>query len=85
MKFALLASLMALAAAAPPAAMHVAQRVPLHDGGWDILTVDPVSHRVLISRSDGVDAVDTRTGGCCAVYPDDFEASLPGEESCQQM
>src|SRR5436190_18543083 len=62
MKSALLASFLALAVAAPPAAMSVVQRVPLHDGGWDILTVDPVSHRVLISRSDGVDAVDTRTG-----------------------
>jgi DNA-binding beta-propeller fold protein YncE len=41
---------------------QLAQRIPLHDGGWDILTVDPASKRVLISRSDGVDAVDTRTG-----------------------
>lgn len=40
----------------------VVRHIPLHDGGWDILTVDPASKRVLISRSDGVDAVDTRTG-----------------------
>lgn len=50
-----------LASAAAPIP-GVVQRIPLHDGGWDILTVDPASNRVLISRSDGVDAVDTRTG-----------------------
>ena len=61
MKSAFVAALAALTAAAPPA-LHVVQRIPLHDGGWDILTVDTASHRVLISRSDGVDAVDTRTG-----------------------
>ena len=49
-------------AAAPPPAPTVTQRIPLHDGGWDILTVDPENHLVLIGRSDGVDAVDTRTG-----------------------
>src|SRR5438105_8372660 len=47
--------------AAAAAGMQVVQRIPLHDGAWDILTVDPASHRMLISRSDGVDAVDTRT------------------------
>lgn len=49
----------AIGASAVP---QVVQRIPLHDGGWDILTVDPENHHVLISRSDGVDAVDTRTG-----------------------
>jgi DNA-binding beta-propeller fold protein YncE len=49
------------AAAASPMP-KVVRQIPLHDGGWDILTVDPASNRVLISRSDGVDAVDTRTG-----------------------
>jgi DNA-binding beta-propeller fold protein YncE len=51
-----------LLAAAPTVVPTVAQRVPLNDGGWDILAVDPEGHRVLIGRSDGVDAVDTRTG-----------------------
>jgi len=55
----------ASAAAALP---QVVQRIPLHDGGWDILTVDPEYHRVLISRSDGVDAVDTRTGAVTAHF-----------------
>jgi YVTN family beta-propeller protein len=49
-------------AAAPSAFPSVVQRIPLHDGGWDILTVDPVTHRVFISRSDGVDAVNTLGG-----------------------
>lgn len=43
-------------------APQVVQRIPLHDGGWDILTVDPETHRVFVSRSDGVDEIDTRTG-----------------------
>lgn len=67
MKSAFLAVLAtSILAAAPattaPAVPQVAQRIPLRDGGWDILTVDSENHRVLISRSDGVDAVDTRTG-----------------------
>lgn len=53
----------AFASAALP---QVAQHIALHDGGWDILTVEPTSKRVLISRSDGVDAVETTTG---AVIP----------------
>jgi DNA-binding beta-propeller fold protein YncE len=49
------------ACAAPPV-QQVVKRIPLHDGGWDLLAVDPDAHRVLIARSDGVDAVDTVTG-----------------------
>jgi DNA-binding beta-propeller fold protein YncE len=57
------ASVLALGRAdVAPSIPQVAQRIPLHDGGWDILTVNPASHRVLVSRIDGVDAVDTRTG-----------------------
>ena len=55
-----------LIGAAPPQ-QQVVQRIALHDGGWDILTVDPDTHKVFVSRSDGVDAIDTRTG---AVTPD---------------
>lgn len=44
------------------AAPQIVQRIALEDGGWDILTVDPNTKRVLISRSNGVDAVDMRTG-----------------------
>jgi len=63
----LLLMLVSVAATAPgpssaAAVPKVQQRIALHDGGWDILTVDPASHRVLVSRADGVDAIDTRTG-----------------------
>jgi DNA-binding beta-propeller fold protein YncE len=58
----LLLACFALLIAAAPAAPSVVQHIPLYDGGWDILTVDPANHRVLVSRSDGVDAIDTRTG-----------------------
>jgi DNA-binding beta-propeller fold protein YncE len=57
-----------LLAAAPPggAVPQVAQRIPLHDGGWDILTADSETHRVFVARADGVDAIDTRTGAVTA-------------------
>ena len=58
----LLALTAALLVAAAPPPPQVVQRIPLHDGGWDILTVDPETHKVFVSRSDGVDAIDTRTG-----------------------
>jgi Uncharacterized conserved protein len=54
------------AAGAAPALPTVAIRIALHDGGWDALTVDPASRRVLVARSDGVDAVDFRTGAVTA-------------------
>jgi len=63
MKFKILVcSALFLLGAAPPAVPSLVQRIPLHDGGWDILTVDPENHRVLIGRTDGVDAVETTTG-----------------------
>jgi DNA-binding beta-propeller fold protein YncE len=62
MKSPLLAFSAALLVAAAPPVPQVAQRIPLHDGGWDILTVDPETHTVFVSRSEGVDAIDTRTG-----------------------
>ena len=67
MKMLLLGLSAALLVAAAPPQQQVVQRIALHDGGWDILTVDPESHRVFVSRTDGVDAIDTRTG---AVTPD---------------
>jgi DNA-binding beta-propeller fold protein YncE len=51
-----------LVAAAPPTGPRVVQRIPLRDGGWDILTVDPQTHRVFVPRSDGVDAINTLAG-----------------------
>ncbi|HET7317303.1 MAG TPA: hypothetical protein VFI88_07755 [Sphingomicrobium sp.] len=58
-------SLLALSAvfvvAAAPTVPQLVRRIPLHDGGWDILTIDPQTHRLFVSRSDGVDAIDTRT------------------------
>jgi YVTN family beta-propeller protein len=72
MKSAFLAVLAASTLTGPaisaPAVPQVAQRIPLHDGGWDILTVDPENHHVLIARADGVDAVDTRTGAVTARF-----------------
>lgn len=57
----LLLACSALLLGAAPAHQQVVQRIPLHDGGWDILTVSPETHKVFVSRSDGVDAIDTRT------------------------
>lgn len=67
MKFACLALcaialLAVMPATAAPKVPRVVKRIPLHDGGWDLLAVDPEAHRVLIARSDGIDSVDTTTG-----------------------
>lgn len=64
MRFAslLLTSFLSISAAIVPAVPKIAERIALHDGGWDALTVDPASRRVLIARTDGVDAIDSRTG-----------------------
>lgn len=53
-------------AAAAPSTPQLVSRIPLHDGGWDALTVDPASRQVLLARTDGVDAIDTRTGAVSA-------------------
>lgn len=54
----------ALAQTAPCAAQQyqVVARLPAGDGGWDLLSVDPVSQRVYVGRPDGVTAIDLKTG-----------------------
>jgi YVTN family beta-propeller protein len=49
------------AAAAAPHYRVVAQ-LPAGDGGWDILSVDPVDQRLYVGRPDGVTAIDLKTG-----------------------
>ena len=39
-----------------------ASSIPLPDGRWDLLSVDPVHHRVLIARGDSVTIVDLTNG-----------------------
>src|SRR5436305_4094926 len=57
---------LAAAFAAPAAAAaphyHVVAQLPAGDGGWDILSVDPVDQRLYVGRPDGVTAIDLRTG-----------------------
>jgi YVTN family beta-propeller protein len=51
-------------AAAPAAALHyhVVAQLAAGDGGWDILSVDPVDQRLYVGRPDGVTAIDLKTG-----------------------
>jgi DNA-binding beta-propeller fold protein YncE len=49
------------AIAAPPA-YSVAGTYKAADGGWDILSVDPVAHRLYVARRDHVTAVDLQSG-----------------------
>jgi YVTN family beta-propeller protein len=61
--FPILASAIALLAATPAAPdMRIVQRIAGPDGGWDLLSVDPETHRLFVARSDGVMAVDLATG-----------------------
>jgi len=61
-----LASLVVALATAPADAAapqyHFVAQLPAGDGGWDILSVDPVDRRLYIGRTDGVTAIDLRTG-----------------------
>ena len=54
----------ALFAATPAAAQayRVAGQLPAGDGGWDLLSVDPVAQRLYVARPDGVTAIDLRGG-----------------------
>jgi DNA-binding beta-propeller fold protein YncE len=47
-------------AAAP--AHHVAEKLPLPDGGWDLASFDAALGRVYVARSDAVTAIDVRSG-----------------------
>jgi YVTN family beta-propeller protein len=54
----------ALVHAVPVAAQqyHVAAQLPAGDGGWDLLSVDPVAQRLYVARPDGVTAIDLKSG-----------------------
>lgn len=55
---------LAAPAAAAPAAPHyaVTGSIAGPDGGWDLLTVDPVAHRLFVARSATVTMVDLAHG-----------------------
>src|SRR5690348_13993792 len=57
-------SIAAMGVPAPAASpsYHVVARLAAGDGGWDILSVDPVDGRLYIGRPDGVTAIDLKTG-----------------------
>ena len=61
-----MASFAASFATAPAAAAqphyHVVAQLPAGDGGWDILSVDPIDQRLYVGRPDGVTAIDLKTG-----------------------
>ncbi len=57
------ASTASLAAAPQPVASYgLVERIKVPDGGFDFVSFDPVLHRVYVSRSDGVLALDVRSG-----------------------
>src|SRR3954447_20634974 len=58
----LAALLAAVFQTAPAPHYHVIAQLPAGDGGWDILSVDPVDQRLYVGRPDGVTAIDLRTG-----------------------
>lgn len=64
--FALLATAVfgevSLASAEPNPAYRVVSKIALPDGGWDLLSFDPVLRHVYVTRSDSVDVIDADTG-----------------------
>ena len=61
---AVVASLLSSGALAAPAlpAYEIVDRIAGADGGWDLLSVDPVLQRLYVARSNGVMAVDLKAG-----------------------
>jgi DNA-binding beta-propeller fold protein YncE len=59
---ALLVSAVSSATAAPAANLGVVAQLPGPDGGWDFSAFDPVKDRVYVARTDGVTAVDVKSG-----------------------
>ena len=45
----------------PQARYMVVAQLPAGDGGWDLLSVDPVEQRLYVAHGDGVTAIDLRT------------------------
>ncbi|MEP7131497.1 MAG: YncE family protein [Sphingomicrobium sp.] len=60
--FAFLAAGFAVPVFAAAPHYRVVAQLPAGDGGWDILSVDPVDQRLYVGRSDGVTAIDLKTG-----------------------
>jgi YVTN family beta-propeller protein len=52
----------AASAAQPAPHYHIVAQLPAGDGGWDILSVAPNDRRLYIGRTDGVTAIDLKTG-----------------------
>jgi len=52
----------ASAATAAPPRYSVVGNYKGADGGWDILSVDPLAHRLYVARRDSVTAVDLQSG-----------------------
>lgn len=62
MKRILILAAMLSVAAAPPAQLHVIDRLAAGDGGWDLLSVAPADQRLYVAHGDRVTAFDLRTG-----------------------
>jgi YVTN family beta-propeller protein len=58
----LAAAFLPTAAAAAQPQYRVVAQLPAGDGGWDILSVDAADQRLYIGRTDGVTAIDLKTG-----------------------
>ena len=55
-------AMLAVPAAAAAPSYHVVAQLPAGDGGWDILSVDSAAQRLYVGRTDGVTAIDLKTG-----------------------
>jgi DNA-binding beta-propeller fold protein YncE len=47
---------------APAPNYQIVERIAGPDGGWDLLSVDPVAHRLYVARTNGVMLVDLANG-----------------------
>ncbi|MEP9360386.1 hypothetical protein [Sphingomonas sp. KR3-1] len=50
------------ASAAPAPGYHIVDRIPIGDGWWDYVNVEPVHHRLFAARGNGVFEMDLDSG-----------------------
>ena len=69
MKPLIIAAASLLLGTAPAPSYRIVDRIVGPDGGWDLASVDPITKRVYVARSDTLMAVDIATGRVTSLVP----------------
>jgi len=81
-----LLGLCAFASAGGSGGYHVETKVALPDGGWDLVSFDPVMRRVYVARTDSVTAIDVDKGVASRLAPANrSHAAVPVNHGAEVM